>query len=274
MKKMFESKTMAEIRAELSESVDKYNLSQNADERVELAMLHKDMVQAYNELSLLSAYGKCLAAEHPVVALAKTYYYDTISIKDTPHNAEVNGVMRSSITRSISDSNAKLNLTKFITWTAECNKNVAADKKWAEVVESSRKVAETEWKKYFVSKGDTHSFSTKKVKEAIQRMFDAVVFINSESGKNAVIATGDIAKWVIANANERKDSKVDTGVNLKTVVLSKARWSVLQMDALHMAVEGKSFDIVYGEEEPDADEAPAAGKGKGKTEPAAEADAQ
>lgn len=272
MKKSFESMTMAEIRAELSTSVDKYNLSQNADERVELAMSHKDMVQAYNELSLLSVYGKCLAAEYPVVALAKTYYYDTISVKDTPHNEEVNGVMRSVVTRSITDGNAKLNLSKFITWTAECNKNVAAAKNWAEVVEASRKVVETEWKKYFASKGDTHSFSTKKVKEAIQKMFDAVVFIPSESGKNAMIATGDIAKWTIAHANERKDSKVETGVNLKTTVLAKSRWGVLQMDALHMAAEGKTFDIVFGEEEPEAEEAPAAEKGKGKAK--AEADAQ
>lgn len=258
MKKSFEGMTMAEIRAELSTSVDKYNLSQNADERVEMAMAHKDMVQAYNELSLLSVYGKCLAAEHPVVALAKTYYYDTISVKDTPHNEEVNGIMRSVVTRAITDGTAKLNLTKFITWTAECNKNVAAAKNWAEVVESSRKVVETEWKKYFVSKGDTHSFSTKKVKEAMQKMFDAVVFIPSESGKNAMIATGNIAKWTIAHANERKDSREDGKISIKTTVLSKARWSVLQMDALHLAAEGKTFDIVYGEEEPEAEVAPAA----------------
>lgn len=250
--KNYENKTMAELRQELNDSVDAYNTSTDIKERVELQVEHKKIVDAYNELSLHTAYATCMKDANPIVALAKTYYYDTISVSDKPHKTEVNGVIKSTLTRAISESHKKLNLVKFIEWTEEFNKSVTADKNWRSKVEAARKVVEDQWKKFFESNKDSHSMSIGKTKRAIQDMFDALVYIKSETGKNAVIANGDIAKWVLGFANARKDSKVDGKITITGTVLSKQTWATLQMDILHKAVENKTFDIVYGEEEVEA----------------------
>jgi hypothetical protein len=255
MKKTTENRTMSIVLAELNKSVDKYNLATDAVERVQLAVEHKNLVQEYNELSLLNAYAECMKDENPIVALAKTYYYDTVSVKDNAHN-EVgeDGVMKTSVTRSVNDGNKKLDVTKFIEWTEERNKSVAADKTWKTKMLAARNSIEAEWKKFFASKGDTHSMSVGKAKKALQAMFDALVFIPSETGKNAVIANGDIAKWVLGFANSRKDTKVDGNITITGNVLPKSTWNALCLDALHKAVTGKTFDIIFGEPEEEVKE--------------------
>lgn len=119
-------------------------------------------------------------------------------------------------------------------------------------MEAARAVVENEWKKFFAAKGDTHAVSIGKTKKALQDMFDSLVFIKTETGKNAVIANGDIAKWVIGFANSRKDSKADGKITITGNVLPKATWATLQMDILHKAVTGKTFDIIFGDPEEDA----------------------
>ena len=252
MKTIIEGRTMSVVRKELDASVDKYNLSTNAQERVQLAADHKKFVEEYNNLSMLSAYADCMKDENPLVALAKAYYYDTVSVKDAVHNEVVDGVQTSSVTRSVQDGNKKLNIVKFIEWTEEHNKSIAAGKDWRTKMEAARAVVENEWKKFFAAKGDTHAVSIGKTKKALQDMFDSLVFIKTETGKNAVIANGDIAKWVIGFANSRKDSKADGKITITGNVLPKATWATLQMDILHKAVTGKTFDIIFGDPEEDA----------------------
>ena len=125
MEKLVESRTMATVLAELNDSVDKYNLESDANAKVALAMKHRELVQEYNELSLLSAYSDFMRADVPVVALAKAYYYDTISVKDNAHNEvdPITKAMKSSTTRSVEDGKKKLDVAKFIDWTAERNKS-------------------------------------------------------------------------------------------------------------------------------------------------------
>lgn len=253
MKKTYDSMTMVELMEALNESVDKYNLSEDAKERVELAMDHKDIVQKYNELSLLTAYAKCMEAEQPIIALATEYYYETINVKDSAHTEVVNGVPKSSVTRGVVDGVKKFNVAKFIEWTEESNNSVAAAKTWKSAMESARKVVENQWKKFFETGKDSHSMSIGKTKKALQEMFDALVFIETPTGKNAVIANGDVAKWVLGFANVRKDSKADGAVTITGNVLPKQTWATLQLDALHKAVTGKTFDIFYGDPEVDAD---------------------
>jgi hypothetical protein len=248
--------------------VDSYNLSENAVERVQLSVDHKKLVEEYNTLSMLSAYAECMKDATPLVALAKAYYYDTVSVKDAVHNEVKEGVQTSSVTRSVQDGCKKLNIVKFIEWTEEHNKSVAAAKDWRSKMEAARAVVEDEWKKFFAAGGDSHAVSIGKTKRALQAMFDALVFIacENDTDKNAIIANGDIAKWVIGFANSRKDSKADGKITITGSVLPKATWATLQMDILHKAVTGKTYDIIYGdpEEEP-AEEAAA--------EPAAEDEA-
>ena len=268
-KKVSENRTMSIVLEELNASVDKYNLATDAVERVQLQVEHKTLVEEYNTLSLLNAYAKFMADEHPLIALAKAYYYDTVSVKDNVHNeVDANGVQRSSVTRSVNDGCKKLDVTKFIEWTGERNKSVAADKTWKTKVAAARNSIETEWKKFFAAKGDTHAMSIGKTKKALQEMFDALVFVPSESGKNAVIANGDIAKWVLGFANSRKDSKVDGEIVITGSVLPKNTWNALCLDILHKAVTGKTYDIIYGEPEediePEAEEPKAETKAKAK----------
>ena len=250
-------RTMEAVYAELNASVDKYNLATDAAERVQLSVEHKNLVQEFNELSLLNAYAGFMQKEAPLVELAKTYYYPTVSVKDTVHNEVVDGVQQSSVTRSVKDGDKKLDVVKFIDWTEERNKSVAAQKDWKSKVGAARNSIEAEWKKFFAAKGDSSAMSIGKAKKALQAMFDALVFIQSETGKNAVIANGDVAKWVLGFANSRKDAKVDGAIAITGSVLPRATWNTLLLDILHKAVTGKTYDIIFGEPEENAEEATA-----------------
>ena len=267
MKKIIEGRTMSVVREELNAAVDRYNLSENAVERVQLAVDHKKLVEEYNTLSLLSTYAECRKAETPLVALAQAYYYDTVSVKDSVHNEVIDGVQTSSVTRSVKDGCKRLDVVKFIDWTEEHNQSVAAARDWRTKMEAARAVVENEWKKFFAAGGDSHAVSIGKTKKALQALFDALVFIPCENStdKNAIIANGDIAKWVIGFANSRKDSKADGNITITGSVLPKATWATLQMDILHKAVTGKTYEIFYGDPEEAAEDAEA---------PAAEAEAE
>ena len=253
MKKSVENRTMSVVLAELNESVDKYNLATNPDEKVELALEHKKLVQEFNELSLLHSYATFMRAEVPVVALAKAFYYDTVSVKDNAHN-EVDPetqAIKSTTTRSVNDGKKKLDVMKFIEWTSELNKCVAADRSWKTEVGKARSSIENEWKRFFASKADEKKISIGSVKRATQKAFDAIVFVPCENNKdkNAIIANGDIAKMLIAFANTLKDKYVDGKINLNGTILAPQTWSILLLTALHLAVEGKTLEISYGTEE-------------------------
>lgn len=272
MKKTVENRTMSVVLEELNNSVDKYNLAVDAAERNQLACAHKNLVQEYNELSLLSAYAEFMKAEVPLVALAKAYYYETVSVKDKVHNEVVDGVAKSSVTRSVVDGEKKLDVAKFIEWTEERNKSVAAAKDWKAKIGAARSSIESEWKRFFASNADKKDISIGKVKKATQSAFDALVFIPCENDKdkNAIIANGDVAKALIAFANSRKDAKIDGKITIKGEILPRNTWNVLLLDALHNVVEGKKYEISYGLEEEDAKAAAKAAKAKAETD--AEAD--
>lgn len=262
MKNSVENRTMPVVLEELNDSVDKYNLATDAIERANLAAKHKELVGEYNDLSLLNAYATFMADENPLIALAKAYYYDTVSVKDAVHNEVIDGVKKSTVTRSVNEGSKKFDVVKFIEWTEERNKSVAYAKDWKSKVGAARNSIETEWKKFFAAKGDSHAMSIGKTKKALQAMFDSLVFVASETGKNAIIANGDIAKWVLGFANSRKDSKVDGAVAIVGNVLPRSTWNTLCLDILHKAVTGKTYDIIFGEPEEDAEEVKAEAEAK------------
>lgn len=246
-----ENRTMTVVLDELNKSVNKYNDTTDNIERAELAAKHKELAQEYNELSLLNAYAGFMADENPVVALAKAFYYATVSVKDTVHNEVINGVKTSNTTRSVNEGEKKLDVVKFVEWTAERNKCVAASKDWKVKIGTARSSIEKEWKSFFASKADSKAISVGKVKKATQEAFDALVFIPCENNKdkNAVIANGDVAKMLIAFANKLQDSKTDGKINIKGTILAPATWNSLLLTALHLAVEGKTYELAYGTEE-------------------------
>jgi hypothetical protein len=251
--KKIENRTMSAVLEELNNSVDKYNETEDAMEKVQLAARHRELVAEYNEASLLNAYAGFMNSDNPIIALAKAYYYPVVSVKDNVHNEAdpETKVVKSVVARSVNESDKKLDVVSFIKWTEECNKSVAANKTWEAKIGVARNSIENEWKKFFASNKDSHSMSIGKAKKALQSMFDALVFIpcENDTDKNAIIANGDIAKWVLGYANDRKDTKVDGNITITGAVLSKAKWKTLLMDILHKAVTGKTFEIVYGEPE-------------------------
>ena len=253
MKNSVENRTMPVVLKELNESVDKYNLATDAIERANLAAKHKELAAEYNELSMLDAYATCMAEERPLVALAKMYEYSTISVKDTVHNEVVEGVKKSTVTRSVNEGSKKFNVTKFIEWTEERNKTVAYAKDWKSKTFAARNSIVAEWKKFFASNKDSHSMSIGKTKKALQAMFDALVFIEGDKGNNAIIANGDIAKFVLAFANDSKGFKdEEKNIVINGNVLPEKIWNPMLLNILYMAVAGKTYEVLYGEPEEEA----------------------
>ena len=254
MKKTVENRTMSVVLAELNASVDSYNLATETATKAELTVAQKKLVEEYNTLSMYSTYGACIKEKQPILALAKAYNYDTVSIKDTPHTEVIEGVQHSSITRSVKDGDKRLDLVKFIEWTEEHNKSVASDRYWKVKTEEARGFVVDQWRKFFASKGDTHTVSIGQTKKKLQAMVDALVFIKTESDKNAVVVNNDCAKWVLGFANSRKDSRVEKNVVITGNILQRSTWAALLMDVMHKLATGKDYELIFGDPEEDTKE--------------------
>ena len=248
MKKEYEKMTMAQLKDLLEESVSDYNDATDAVERVKMEAEQAEIVKAYNELALLTEYAFILKAEIPMVALGKQYYYETLNVRNNVHSTMIDGIKTTECIRVITTKDTKFNIIKFVEWCEEGNHKITPDDKWRSAVEDARVVIEEEWRKFFAAKGDTKAISIGKCKKALQSAIDALVFVKTKTDKNAIVANGDVAKWVIANAVERKDSKVDGAVKITGTVLARNKWNVLLLDILHLIVEKKSYNILYGDE--------------------------
>ena len=155
-----EARTMGVILDELNINVNTYNELDAIDpKRVELADEAKKLVNEYNELSLLTTYAKCMEAELPLKALVETFSYNTVGVKYAPHPKVVDGVKRTIYSGSITEKPSMLDITKFLTWAAEGNKQVAHEKDWKVKMLAAKVAIKTEWKKYLESKGESTSIS-------------------------------------------------------------------------------------------------------------------
>jgi hypothetical protein len=246
-----EGRTLVIIRNELVEAVDKYNLSSDADERATLELSMKKLVEEWNELSLLTAYSSFLEDAQPLVAFGKAYTYATISTKDHPHKEVVNGIKRTVHTMSVEDGVKQLSLTNFIGWAQESNKTQAADKLWIEKWGAAREEVNKQWKRIFASKGENSELQIGKMRRALQALFDALVFIEAAGGskKNALFATGNMAKYALALSNVRKvDLKEKTQ---KVQNMSSQLWEQIGMDIWHQVCAAKTYEVVIGDEKPE-----------------------
>ena len=253
MKKISEM-TMAEMLAELNTSVNTYNASNDAAERVELSATHADLVKAYNEASILSAYATCMKDKKPVVALAKMLYCAKVSTKDTPHKVtDETGKTTVKITRSVNEGVQKLNVVKFLDWAAERNQCLAASKDWKAKMYAARDTINSEWKKWLDSTDGT-KMSKNAIKKKLQAMFDAIAFIpcDNDAEKNAIIANNNSAGWIVALAATGKTTNDNGKVTMTLEFLKGNKLNDLVTDILHMAIEGKTFDVVYGDPEEEA----------------------
>lgn len=248
-----EARTLGVILDELNKKVDAYNELEVTDpKRVELTDDTKKLVEEYNEVSLLTTYAKCLEAELPLKALVETFSYNTVNTKDAPHKEVQNGVKRTVYTRSVTEKPRMLDITKFLDWAAESNKQIAHSKDWKSKMLDAKLAIKTEWKKYLKSKGDSTSVSNRKMREAIQNMFNALLFIPKENGNNALVAYGDIVKFAFAFAN-KLDPRVDEDAPDGSI-LPDSNWRVIQMKIMKSAVAGKELIINHNDDEDAIDE--------------------
>lgn len=277
MKKISEM-TMVEMLEALENNVEEYNNSTDATHRIELAAQATELVTAYNEAALLSAYAECMADAQPVVALAKMFYCAKISVKDSVHKEQIQGKTVVKVTRAINDGTQRLNVMKFLDWAAERNKMLAADKGWKAACNACRDTINSEWKAY-VDSANGVVMSKTKVRNAVQKMFDALAYVpavdknGKATGRNALIAKTPVATYIIAAAADAKAS-IDAGnkkVSHSLTFLNATKFATLVMDILHMTVEGKDYTIVYGDpvEEETTEEKAKGKKPEAKTEPEA-----
>ena len=262
MAKKNEVRTMSVILDELNKIVDAYNALPVIDpQRAELTVTTKKLVEEYNELSLLTVFAKCMEAELPLNV--ETFVYNTVNTKDAPHKeVQPDGSKKEVLTRSVTEKDKMLDLAKFIDWAAERNRMIANSKDWKMKVLTAKKAIKAEWKKYLASKGDSHSVSNRKMKTALQEMFDALIFIPTAKGENSVIADGDIAKFAFGFANKLNPSTDDEVADGD--LLPESNWKIIQMKALRKAVIGKKLVVNFNDDEDE--EATETAETKSKTE--------
>lgn len=262
-------RTLAIIRNELNASVDKFNESKDPAERNKLKTEHTALKTEFDKLSLHTAYSTFFQDATPVVAMAKAFYYESVNVQYKAVEDTVNGVLQSVEMGSIKDVEKRLDMVKFIVWTEERNKCVAHDKNWRAVLNKSRDAINAEWKKFMESE-DGYKMNKTAVKKALQSAFDALAFIPCENDKdkNAIIATGKVADYVIAKAPQGKVNSKDKKPEFTLNFLNNKNWIEILADVLHMTVENKDYTVIYGEPE---EEAKAEAEATAQAEPKAEA---
>ena len=277
MKEAYKGIKLQELREMLDNAVNTHNATENYKERLEMRSEHKDIADAYNELSLLTVYAKCMKAEKPLIEFTKTFFYTTVSVKYVPQNQEKDGVVKSTEVGSVVEkTETRLKLYKFIDWAQAANKSVTADKSWKSICASSRDAINKEWKK-FMDSTDGTKMSKTAVKKAVQKAFDALVFIESEKGLNAIIAKNDnSANYIIPVAAKLKVNSKDNKPKHTINFLNEKDWEDRLFDMFHMAVEGKTFEVIYGQPVEDAvektnEKSKAKDKAKAETETTTEA---
>lgn len=244
-------RTMDVIKAEIKTNINAFNASENSQERSQLELALKKLEEDYNELSLYTAYGEFIAEEQPIVAFAKAYSYNVIGHKDISVKKVVSGVTIESRARVINEDKTRMfEVAKFIEWCTAIGKEVTHESNWRKAINEAHDSISSQWEGFLNCKGEERKISIGKMKKALQKMIDALMFVEGKNGNNAIVATGDLAKFVFAFANSRKDG-------LKGEVLPLSTWKKLQMDILYQAVDGKEFTITYGENEEDKAEAEA-----------------
>lgn len=268
-----EGRTLDTIRKELVDKVDKFNLSEDNVERADLKVDMKKLVDEWNQTSLLSIYASCMEAEQPLVAFGTTYTYPSLSTNEKPHSEVVNGVKRTVYTMSVEDGCKQMSLTKFLAWAKERNKELAADKSWLDKWTAAREDVNNQWKRIFASKGESSDLKIGQMKRKLQDLFDALVFIAAEggSGKNAMVATGDMAKYALGLANTRKVDLKKKSQRIQN--MSSQMWEQIGMDIWHQVCAKKTYGVIIGDEKPEEETAEEQSdtakkpEGKGKTQP-------
>lgn len=277
-KESIESFNKEQVLALLQEKIDMLNgdavdeegntITLTTDEKNQLNSECIELCKKFNQLSKLAVFGECVKAEHPVMELAKTFFYPTVSTNDElGEELDEKGVRHTFVTRTIVDNEKKLDLFEFLTWAEKLNKKVTPGA-WKAPTIATRKAVEAEWRAFFNSTGETRTIKIGLIKKNLQSMFDALVYIPTPTGdKNCIVATSATARFIFGFANNCKSGRKDGEIVISKSVLSDKTWVHLVMVALHETVKDKDYApaelmVTYGSEE---DEKKSAKESKSKS---------
>lgn len=226
-----EGKTLEQIKAELKTVVDSYNKSEVASERNKLDVKAQQLKDDYNKLSLQNAYADCLKTKKPVLALIQKYTYPVVSVsvkKDT--NAMI----------LKDDGTAVFDLWDFVAWAEERNKQVTVALDW----KSKAIAAKSALLKQVEDFNDNGTaLQPGDFKVAVQAMFDSIVHVAGKNGSNAVVATSKNVRVVLTTCGslnvKARQAKYGT----------EKSWRGQVFAFLNLAVSGKDFSTVYGDDD-------------------------
>ena len=247
MKKEMSAMTMAEIRTELDATVESYNARTNSADGVKLEVKARDLVADYNKAALVAAYSRLIKEENPVMSIVKEHFYATLSVKfsvvdDTTKDGKVIAVK----VASIENTTKYYDLFDFLDWAGKRNKKLTADPLYkGKVVDAQEKLN----KRFsaMMQAEKTCTISKTLVNDALQSVFDSILFIAGEKGNNAIHPTKDGINIVIVTAADLKKNIEDGKVKFNLSFLSSRKWKSIIFDALHLAVTGKKVEYVYGD---------------------------
>lgn len=240
-----EKRTLKVILDELEAAVKSCNELDMANvERVALKKQAEDLAKEYNELSMLTVYANCLEDKLPVKAFVEAGTYKTKRIKrNEVKEPDKEGCLHLVISYSVDDGAGDLDITKFLEWAASKNKQAAHSADWRDKMAAVKDAIKDSYSKSLNSKGDTHKISVKALKGLVQDMFDALIFIPTEKGENAVIADGYIAKLFREFATQTNTKLADSD-NIGSVLTGKV-WNTLVMKGTKSAVKGKKLTVDF-----------------------------
>lgn len=241
--------TLAQLESMLRAKVDDYNLATDAKSRNDLEFEYKRIIDAYNVTSLLTVFRDALKCKDksPVQYIAETGGYDTINVKTKDQTIMYDDGTKGSVKmKAVEYGGAIMNLFEFIEWAEGMNRSVTANKRWRTAYANAYKKCVALIEDDINSK-DGKAMSNNKVKSALNEMFDALVFIPTEKGENALMANGPAAQ-VIKHFSNTAKVKFDNGkLNPDYKVLPENKWKESIMTIMHTLLTGQEFTFVSPE---------------------------
>lgn len=264
------SMTMVELIEHLNTKVNEFNEATGTSELISLKAEIKTTADQYNEMSKFVAYAAALSTEMPLVSIIKTHHYDTRSVTYKPSTEVKDGKTIVREFGSIKVGTRNVDAFDFIEWAKDRNKQVTAVANWKTILNAQRKKLNEEFKKAVESdKGYTVSKTT--ANNVLQAVYDALVFIPGESGKNAVFPNKDSKNIIIACAAEYKETIVDGDVDASLNFFKDKHWKSIIQSTLYLVLSKKSLTYTYGDPEVEEDAAEVKPEAKDKPEAKPEA---
>lgn len=267
MKNKMESMTMQEVLDALNTAVNTYNDSFDVSVRAEAEKTAKACTNKYNEMAKLTAYAHAIKDNgNELVNIIKCHHYDTKSVSYKPvESLTTDGRTVIKKMGAVKDGTKNIDMFDFLVWAESRNKKIAANPGWKAVMNVQREALAKKFNEAADS-SEAYTISKTFANNTLQAVFDALVFIASETGKNAVFPNKDCKLLVIACAAEYKETVTKSGdVDCSLEFLTAKKWQTLVQSAMFLVLKNKELKITFGAPEEDADSKEVEGESKPET---------